>query len=53
MFYYVCDFSFFQHKVFTHLRPIREDGYYDDDKHDDMLKTVRLFNKYLYTAFVR
>ena len=39
-------------KVFTHLRQIREDKYYDDDKHDGILKTVRLFNEYLYKAFV-
>ena len=40
----------FSPKRGSHLRKIHEEEYYDDDKHNDMLKTVRLFSETRWTV---
>ena len=40
----------FSPKRDSHLRKIHEEEYYDDDEHNDMLKTVRLFSETRWTV---
>ena len=40
----------FSPKRDSHLRKIHEEEYYDDDEHNDMLKTIRLFSETRWTV---
>ena len=43
--YEITELVKFSPKRDSHLRKIHEEEYYDDDEHNDMLKTVRLFSE--------